>query len=88
MESIYTCREYNRRFRLLATAFFPFHLVSCGARALLLFGVLLSAQRLQAQTTWTGAVSTDWATVGNWSAGGATAGTDVTIPDVTNDPVN
>ncbi len=37
---------------------------------------------------WTGCTSTDWATAGNWFDGSVpTAGDDVTIPDVTNDPV-
>jgi regulation of enolase protein 1 (concanavalin A-like superfamily) len=38
--------------------------------------------------TWTGCVSTDWATAGNWADGSVpTAADDVTIPDVANDPV-
>jgi regulation of enolase protein 1 (concanavalin A-like superfamily) len=38
--------------------------------------------------TWTGCVSTDWATPGNWADGSVpTAADDVTIPNVTNDPV-
>jgi hypothetical protein len=38
--------------------------------------------------TWTGCVSTDWATPGNWQDGTVpTASDDVTIPNVTNDPV-
>jgi hypothetical protein len=37
---------------------------------------------------WTGCVSTNWATAGNWHDGSVpTAGDNVTIPDVTNDPV-
>src|SRR5690348_1281550 len=36
---------------------------------------------------WTGAVSTDWNTAGNWSPAGVPAATDsVTIPNVTNQP--
>jgi hypothetical protein len=37
--------------------------------------------------TWTGNISTDWNTAGNWSAGVPTTTTDITIPNVTNDPV-
>ncbi|MBK9256192.1 MAG: SBBP repeat-containing protein [Saprospiraceae bacterium] len=38
--------------------------------------------------TWTGCVSTDWATPGNWADGSApTAADNATIPNVTNDPV-
>ncbi len=38
-------------------------------------------------TTWTGAVSNAWELAGNWSAGVPGNITDITIPDVTNDPV-
>ncbi|MBL7796085.1 MAG: HYR domain-containing protein, partial [Saprospiraceae bacterium] len=38
--------------------------------------------------TWTGCVSTDWHTAGNWADGSVpTAADDVIIPNVTNDPV-
>ncbi|WP_375437288.1 DUF4394 domain-containing protein [uncultured Hymenobacter sp.] len=38
--------------------------------------------------TWTGAVSTDWGTAGNWSPAQVPTATDnVTIPNVANDPV-
>jgi hypothetical protein len=38
--------------------------------------------------TWTGCVSTDWATPGNWADGSVpTATNDVIIPNVANDPV-
>jgi hypothetical protein len=38
--------------------------------------------------TWTGCVSTNWATAGNWADGSVpTAADDVTIPNVANDPV-
>ncbi|WP_310395507.1 DUF4394 domain-containing protein [Hymenobacter sp.] len=38
--------------------------------------------------TWTGAVSTDWGTAGNWSTNTVpTAADNVVIPDVANDPV-
>ena len=38
--------------------------------------------------SWTGASSTDWNTAGNWSTGSVpTASDNVTIPDVTNDPL-
>ncbi len=38
--------------------------------------------------TWTGCVSTDWATPGNWADGSVpTVNDDVTIPNVANDPV-
>ena len=43
---------------------------------------------IAAGLTWTGAVSTDWGTAGNWSPAQVPTATDnVTIPDVTNDPV-
>jgi len=43
---------------------------------------------IAADLTWTGAVSTDWGTAGNWSpAQVPTAASNVTIPDVANDPV-
>jgi hypothetical protein len=39
-------------------------------------------------TTWTGAVSTDWAEPGNWTFSAVpTASINVTIPDVSNDPI-
>jgi hypothetical protein len=38
--------------------------------------------------TWTGCVSTDWATAGNWADGSVpTTADDVNIPNVTNDPI-
>ncbi|MEQ1746214.1 MAG: HYR domain-containing protein [Saprospiraceae bacterium] len=38
--------------------------------------------------TWTGCVSTDWHTAGNWADGSVpTAADDVKIPNVTNDPI-
>ncbi|MEO8199826.1 MAG: hypothetical protein ABI679_04820, partial [Gemmatimonadota bacterium] len=38
--------------------------------------------------TWTGAVSTDWNTAGNWSTGSVPTGTDdVTVPNVANQPL-
>jgi hypothetical protein len=49
-------------------------------------GVVLS-YGFQYSTTWTGAVSTDWNTTGNWTAGVPTAAMEVFIPDVTNDPL-
>jgi hypothetical protein len=43
---------------------------------------------VSANLTWTGAVSTDWGTAGNWSPNQVpTAASNVTIPDVANDPV-
>jgi hypothetical protein len=43
---------------------------------------------IAAGLTWTGAVSTDWGTAGNWTPAQVPTATDnVTIPDVTNDPV-
>ncbi len=53
----------------------------------LLFSLLLFTGVLAAQTNWTGAVSTDWAEPGNWTAGVPDANDNVTIPDLTNDPV-
>ena len=40
-----------------------------------------------AQTTWNGAVNTDWNTAGNWSAGVPDPTDDVTIPNTANKPV-
>ncbi|OON66925.1 DUF4394 domain-containing protein [Hymenobacter sp. CRA2] len=43
---------------------------------------------ITAGLTWTGAVSTDWGTAGNWLPAQVPTATDnVTIPDVANDPV-
>ncbi|MCS3795444.1 hypothetical protein [Niastella sp. OAS944] len=53
----------------------------------LAFFVFGAAGVLHAQTTWTGSISTDWRTDGNWTAGVPTDVSDVVIPDVTNDPV-
>jgi len=40
------------------------------------------------EDTWTGAINTDWNTAGNWSADVVpTSGYNVTIPNVTNDPI-
>ncbi len=36
---------------------------------------------------WTGATNTDWATASNWTAGVPDGADDVTIPNVTNDPI-
>ncbi|WP_185731511.1 putative Ig domain-containing protein [Larkinella rosea] len=49
--------------------------------------LVLVAGSAVAQTTWTGTTSTAWNDPGNWSAGVPDAADDVTIPDVTNDPV-
>jgi len=38
-------------------------------------------------TVWTGAVNSDWNTAGNWSSGVPTALSNVSIPNVTNQPV-
>lgn len=38
-------------------------------------------------TTWDGSSGTDWNTAANWSNGIPTFGSNVTIPDLTNDPV-
>ncbi|MES2776942.1 MAG: hypothetical protein V4722_22385 [Bacteroidota bacterium] len=65
----------------IATSFFQ--------RLLLLSITLMlgTAKQLYGQTNWTGAVSTAWNTAGNWSAGVPDAADDVTIGNVTNDPV-
>ncbi len=39
------------------------------------------------QTTWTGGVDTDWNNAANWSPGIPDISSNVTIPDVANDPV-
>jgi hypothetical protein len=56
-------------------------------RVLLLSALALLPFAAQAQTTWTGATSTDWNTASNWSAGVPTASNRAIIPDVTNDPI-
>ncbi|MES2774409.1 MAG: choice-of-anchor Q domain-containing protein [Bacteroidota bacterium] len=50
--------------------------------------VLASPFTVTATDTWTGCVSTDWAIAGNWQDGTVPTATDnVTIPNVTNDPI-
>lgn len=39
------------------------------------------------QTSWTGAVNTDWNTIGNWTAGVPATGVHALIPNVSNKPV-
>jgi hypothetical protein len=53
--------------------------------AVLYFFLLITP--LYAQTTWTGAFSTDWNTAGNWSSGVPTPTTAVTINASTNNPI-
>ncbi len=49
--------------------------------------VVAGSQFINAQTTWTGNVNSDWSNAGNWTAGIPDANDSVTIPDVaTNDP--
>jgi hypothetical protein len=48
---------------------------------------LVKLQYGLAATTWTGNISTDWNTPGNWSPGLPVGNTVVTIPNVTNDPI-
>ncbi|MBK9255113.1 MAG: BspA family leucine-rich repeat surface protein [Saprospiraceae bacterium] len=43
----------------------------------------LFSTNIQSQTTWTGAIDSDWNNPGNWSAGVPMATTDVVIADVT-----
>ena len=51
----------------------------------LVFPFILSAQTAK---TWTGSTSTNWRTSSNWSPSGVPASTDnITIPNVTNDPI-
>jgi hypothetical protein len=52
-----------------------------------LTALLLGGLTTQAQTTWTGTTDSEWTTPANWSAGVPDANDDVTIPDVTNDPI-
>ena len=52
-----------------------------------LTALLLGGLTTQAQTTWTGTTDSEWTTPANWSAGVPDANDDVTIPNVTNDPV-
>jgi len=39
------------------------------------------------RNTWTGNISTAWSNAGNWTLGVPTASSEVTIPNVTNDPI-
>jgi hypothetical protein len=48
---------------------------------LLSFVLLIAVQKIVAQTSWTGTVSTNWKTAGNWTAGVPTSGIDVIIGD-------
>lgn len=41
----------------------------------------------QTDATWTGALNTDWGIAGNWSTDVPVSTTDVTIPNVDNDPI-
>lgn len=50
-------------------------------------GLVNNNQSFFSSTAWTGALSQAWELPGNWSAGIPIAGMNVTIPDVTNDPV-
>ena len=51
----------------------------------LVFPFVISAQTAK---TWTGSTSTNWRTSSNWSPSGVPASTDnITIPNVTNDPI-
>jgi hypothetical protein len=53
-----------------------------------LFFLAFSLQLLQAQTTWTGTTSTDWATGSNWNTNSVpTATDDVSIPALSTQPV-
>lgn len=54
---------------------------------LLTFLVCSATGVLQAQTIWTGSISTDWSDAGNWTAGVPIATSEVIIPNVTNDPI-
>jgi surface protein len=47
----------------------------------------LFSTNIQSQTTWTGAIDSDWNNPGNWSAGVPMATDDVIITDVVNHPV-
>lgn len=57
-------------------------------KALFISGLFLLGTQAMAQTTWTGAIDSDWNDNGNWTAGIPTATDDVVIPNVaTSDPV-
>ena len=62
--------------------------VGNGSNLTALAAFLMPGPVIAAGLTWTGAVSTDWGTPGNWSPMQVpTAADNVTIPDVANDPV-
>ena len=48
--------------------------------------LLAATSSTHAQTNWTGAVSSDWFTAGNWTAGVPTAVTSANIDTVTPNP--
>ena len=50
-------------------------------RDIALFVILMSAWAARAQTSWTGALNTDWNRAGNWTAGVPTATLDAIIGD-------
>lgn len=53
----------------------------------LAFLLLYSSAQIWGQTTWTGAINSDWSDAANWSSGVPDATDDVVIPDMANDPV-
>lgn len=54
---------------------------------LVFLGMVLGASTTYAQKTWTGSLSTDWGTAGNWSPSGVpSSGQNVSIPNTTNKP--
>lgn len=53
----------------------------------LAFLLLYSSAQVWGQTTWTGAINSDWSNAANWSSGVPDATDDVVIPDMANDPV-
>ncbi len=53
----------------------------------LAFLLLYSSAQVWGQTTWTGAINSDWSDAANWSSGVPDATDDVVIPDMANDPV-
>ncbi|MBK8428258.1 MAG: hypothetical protein IPL27_20880 [Lewinellaceae bacterium] len=70
-------------------SFFQKNTATFPAKTVLFVALLLWAMTTpaRAQTTWTGATDTDWATPSNWSAGVPGAAIDAIIPDVANDPI-
>jgi len=73
--------QARRRWSLLRAS-----TVLAGSPAALLAALIAVSSSAQAQTSWTGSVSTDWFMAGNWSAGLPGPAQDVELNTVTTNP--